>query len=450
MTNDNQEKYILPDDKNSDNQSQTVPSESAEGELPLKRGFTESFSFLIGEYVRIARIPNVWVISLSLSALLTFMSMWLFVLPLYLKRLGASENEIGVGYLWFFVAFSISQILGGYLADKIGRKKLLIYPSFLLPIVYIAAACSRDWMFVMVFLTLGNLIQGLQTPALYSLMAESVEEKDRGMSFSILEISISMGYTIGPFIGAFLFQGKWIKSFLVNGIIKNSDPVQLMILLTGIILIPACFIRFLIRDVVKHEDFQVTFSDIKNAFNRNLIILLLAFIFFGLMIDTTFYGPFIPLYAKEKLGMDEKTILTMFMLGGLFAMFFNLVNGKITAHLGSKKAMIVGTLGHAFLFIPWLLSGNINTAVMIYIPSYLFLQLSYIAHDTIMSEVTDIRTRSTVVGVFFTIPGLFGALAPLIGSRLITPFGSASPFILGMFFAVITVILLALVKSERN
>lgn len=450
MNNNDQDKNTHSDEHNKDSLPKKVPPDLTDGELPLKRGFLESLSFLLGEYARVVRIPNVWVIWLSLSLLLTFISMWLFVLPLYLKRLGASEKEIGMGYLWLFMAFSISQILGGYLADKIGRKKLLLTPTFFLPIVYISAAFSRDWVFVMALLTLGNLIQGLQTPALYSLMAESVEEKDRGMSFSIMEISISMGYTIGPFIGAFLFGSEWIKPLLNNALIINCDPVQLMILMTGIALIPACFIRFLIKDSAKHEDFQVTFKEIKNAFNANLIILLFAFIFFGLMIDTTFYGPFIPLYAKENLGMDEKSILTMFMLGGLFAMFFNLVNGKITALIGSKKAMIVGTLGHAFLFIPWLLSGNVNTALVVYIPSYLFLQLSYIAHDTIMSEVTDIRTRSTVVGVFFTIPGLCGALAPLIGSRLIAPFGPTSPFVMGMIFAVITVILLAFVKSERN
>ena len=450
MNNNDQEKYTLPGDKNEDSPPQEDPSRIKEGELPPKRGFIEGFSFLLGEYARVIKIPNVWAIWLSLSLLLTFISMWLFVLPIYLKRLGATEKEIGMGYLWFFVAFSISQILGGYLADKIGRKKLLLFPTFFLPIVYIAAACSRDWVYVMALLTLGNLIQGLQTPALYSLMAESVEEKDRGMSFSILEISISMGYTIGPFIGAFLFGSEWIKPFLNNGFIKDCDPVQLMIMMTGIALIPACFVRFLIKDSAKHEDFQVTFKEIKNAFNPNLILLLFAFISFGLMIDTTFYGPFIPLYAKEKLGMDEKSILTMFMLGGLFAMFFNLVNGKITALIGSKKAMIIGTLGHAFLFIPWLMSGNVTTALIVYIPSYLFLQLSYIAHDTIMSDVTDIRTRSTVVGVFFTIPGLCGALAPLVGSRLIAPYGPASPFFMGMIFSVITVILLAFVKTERN
>lgn len=450
MSNNDQDKYTIPDDERTDSQLREDPPNSIPSELTAKKTMAESFTFLLSEYARVVRIPNVWVIWISLSLLLTFISMWLFVLPIYLKRLGATEKEIGVGYLWLFMAFSISQIYGGYLADKIGRKKLLLYPSFFLPIVYIAAACSRDWVFVMALLTLGNLIQGLQTPALYSLMAESVEEKDRGMSFSILEISISMGYTIGPFIGAFLFGSEWIKPFLNNGLIKNCDPVQLMILMTGIALVPACFVRFLIKDSAKHEDFQVTFTDIKNAFNSNLILLLFAFIFFGLMIDTTFYGPFIPLYAKENLGMDEKSILTMFMLGGLFAMFFNLVNGKLTSFLGSKKAMIVGTLGHAFLFVPWVMSGNVNTALAVYIPSYLFLQLSYIAHDTIMSEVTDIRTRSTVVGVFFTIPGLCGSLAPLIGSRLIAPFGPTAPFILALVFAVITVLLLSFVKSERN
>ena len=405
---------------------------------------------LLSEYSRIIKIPNIFINWISLSLLLTFVSTWLFILPLFLQRLGANDGQVGTAYLFFIMSFSVFQILGGFISDKIGRKKLLTYPSILLPLVYIAAAFSRHWIPVMAFLTVGNLIQGLQIPAIYSLMAESVPEEDRGKSFSIMEISISMGYTIGPFIGAVLLKSNILSSIINSIPIKILDPVQFMILLTGIALIPVAFLRFFLKDTTVHEDYEVSFGDIVKAFTGNLVILLVVFIFFGLMIDTTFYGPFIALFAKEKLGMTEDSILRMFMFAGLFALFFNLVSGKITEKIGSKKAMVIGTLGHALLFIPWFLSQKALTAMIVFVPSYLFLQLAYIAHDTIMSDVTDIKTRSTIVGIFFTVPGILGALAPKLGAYLIKPFGLASPFVLGIVFAIITAILLSFVKTERN
>jgi len=432
--------------------------ETPEGRDSLKkdsgktpRDFGGRLFRMFGEYLKIIKRSNVWVMGLSLFLLITFVSTWLFLLPLYLKKLGATDQNIGTAYLFFVLAFSILQIPGGYIADRYGRKKIIAYPTFILPIFYIVAAMSNNWIVVMTCLTLGNLIQGIQLPALYSLMAESVDEKERGMGFSILEISLAAGFTVGPLLGNIMLKSSFIKPLIITLFKQDSDPVRLMLFLTGLVLIPCALLRlFGLKDSTSHEDFQVNVKEVIKAFDTKLAFLLISFIFYGLMIDTTFYGPFIPLYAKNVIKMTESSILMMFMWGGFFAIFFNLVSGKIIGMIGSQKGMIVGILGHSLLFIPWLFAPNFKVAVSLYIPTYLFLQLSYIAHDTLMSDLTHIRTRSTIMGVFFMVPGILGALAPEIGARLMTTFGPKAPFIMAIVFAILSVGFLLPVKPERN
>ncbi|MCD4783791.1 MAG: MFS transporter [Candidatus Eremiobacteraeota bacterium] len=443
-TNENKET-----DEESIRESPDKPIDASPDESPPD-GVGGRFSNIFSEYARIIKIKNVWIMGLSLFLLITFVSSWLFLLPLFLRNLGALKEEIGTAYLFFVLAFSVFQIPGGYIADKIGRKKIIAYPTLILPPIYIAAGLVDNWVIVMAFLTLGNLIQGIQIPALYSLMAESVDEDDRGLGFSILEISLALGFTAGPLMGFFILRNPGMLEEIVGKYLPGGNPIQLMMIMTGIILIPCALLRlFGLKDSAKHEDFKVNIGQVLKAFDSNLILLLISFIFYGLMVDMTFYGPFIPLYAKDYIKISESSIQMMFALGGFFAVFFNIISGKLTKMMGSRKAMIVGVLGHSLLFIPWLFAGNLFEAAALYIPTYIFLQLSYISHDTIMSDLTDIRTRSTVIGVFFMVPGIIASFSPQIGAQMSNYFGPATPFVIAIIFAVLTVVYLLMIKSDR-
>jgi MFS family permease len=288
----------------------------------------------------------------------------------------------------------------------------------------------------MVFLTIGNLVQGIQAPSIYALVAESVDAKDRGMGFSILEIFISASYVAGPLLGIFYSV--------------NEQGIRNMMILTGIVMIPCAMLRFFgLHDSTEHSALKVKLKDIIKSFNPNLLLLLFAFIFYFMMLDSTFYGPFMAQYAKDYIGMNNSAIQAMIMYAALSSIFFNFINGKLTAKLGSRKALIIGSLGHVLLFLPWLVSGNFLAAVLIFIPSYLFLQLSYIGHDTIMSDLTSIKTRSSVMGIFFMVPGILGSLAPEIGSKLAIYYGPKAPFYMAVVFGLIAAALLLPIKSKR-
>ncbi|MCE1248585.1 MAG: MFS transporter [Firmicutes bacterium] len=391
---------------------------------------------MLKEYLQIIKKPNIWISSLSLFLLLSSASTWVFVLPIFLRDLGASQEQVGTAYFAFLLSFSLFQALGGFLGDRYGRKKIIALPTFILPVVYIAAAFSKDWITIMVYLTIGNLIQGLQAPSIYALIAESVESKDLGLGFSILEIAISASYVAGPFIGMFFSS--------------SEQGIRNMMILTGIVMIPCGFLRWVgLKDSVEHSAFKIKIGDIIKSFNPNLILLLFAFIFFYMMLDATFYGPFLSQYAKDQIGLTNSSIQALIMLAALASIFFNFINGKLTGKLGSRKSLIIGSLGHVLLFLPWLFSNNLFTAALCFIPSYLFMQLSYIGHDTIMSDLTSVRTRSTIMGIFSMVPGILGSLSPEIGSRIAVIYGPKAPFYMAVVFGLIAATLLVPIKSKR-
>lgn len=391
---------------------------------------------ILKEYSAILRKKNIWIICLSLCLLLSSLYSWYFLLPIYLKKLGANTDQVGTAYLIFDITFCLLQMPGGLIADRLGRRRILLYPTFLLSILFIMAGLSRNWLTITVLIGLSNLIQGIQFPAVVALVGESVNEKERSMAFSLMETALASGFALGPLIGFFVIRG--------------NDNIGNLMILTGILMIPCALMRLGLKDSANHEDFNVNIREVTAGFNRNLILLMFSFIFFGLMLASTLYGPFITLYAGENMKMPDDTIQLMFMAGGFATVLFNIFSGKLASRIGPRYALTVGMLGHSLIFLPWLASGNHTNAIIMYVFTYIFLQLSYIGHSTILTELTEIRTRSSMMGIFGMVPGIIGALAPKIETSLLPRFGPGFPFCMGISFAVISCIFLIPIKLDRD
>ncbi len=400
---------------------------------------TERVSSLISSYIRIMRSNRNTVI-IPVTLFLSFSSFlsWFFVLPLYLRHLGATDEEIGIAYVAFDIAICLLQFPGGFIADRIGRKKLITIPTFIVPMLYFIAANSSSWKVVVSMVTLANLLTGLQIPALLSMVGESVDEKDRGLAYGLFSMSVSGSFAFGPGVGSiFVKNGDYVG---IRHLIMASVPITLI----------CAFVRwFLLKDVAKHEEFRVKLKDVISAVNIDLILCFFAMVFFTFVVNITVYGPFTVLYARDIIKMGESSIQQMIMMGGIAALFFGLISGKVTQKIGSRKALIFGSLGHTLIFIPWLYSKTPYHAMMLYVPAYLFLQLSYIGHDTILSDLTEIKTRSSIIGLFGMLPGLLGAFAPMTGTFIAQALSPKAPFYFALLFAALTTIYLIPIRSRK-
>lgn len=362
---------------------------------------------------------------------------WYFLLALYLRSLGANENQIGMAYVLTGAALNVTQVPGGYLADKYGRRLLLAIPTFVFPLLYLVAVFSSNWVLVVAALSISMAIMGLQMPPSYSIIAESVEEKDQEVAFGIFGIAVAASFAIGPGVGSF---------FTVS-----VDGIRAMMITTAALALPCGLARhFLIRDVMDHSAEGINLKKVIKAVDKNVILCLIAFIFFTFLIDTTIYGPFITLFSKDFFGLKEQPIQIMFTIGGVMGVIMSIFCGYLTRKLGAKKAFILGCLGHAILFIPWMHSRSYNEMLAIYSTTFIFLQLSFVAHDMLITNLTEIKTRSSVIGFVNTVAGFLGALAPRTCSQLAVSFGPKAPFYAAVVFAVLASVYAGLIQKNRS
>lgn len=124
----------------------------------------------------------------------------------FVLSLGASMPTLGllnsIGGMGGIVT-TVIQSLGGWLADRVGRKPLVVASSLALIAGYLLFAMAgalHIWLFLLVGVIFGG-IAALARPAIGAITAESVHTEKQGSAFSLMQVAILVPGIIAPTLG---------------------------------------------------------------------------------------------------------------------------------------------------------------------------------------------------------------------------------------------------------
>lgn len=121
--------------------------------------------------------------------------------------------------------FSVgANLVGGYCADRFGRRTMLFFSATAEGLAFMLFAFANSpWfdspMLSFVAFTIAGMAGSLYHPASQAIVADVVPEKDRSTVFSVFYTSINISVVIGPIVGAILFFNHRFMLLLVSGII---------------------------------------------------------------------------------------------------------------------------------------------------------------------------------------------------------------------------------------
>ncbi|MBS4535053.1 MFS transporter [Clostridium sp. D2Q-14] len=143
-------------------------------------------------------------------------SMGAFVYPFLTffltDKMGMREQETGLYFMMLAISSIPGSFLGGYLSDRIGRKKILIVSQGLAALSFIPCAFLGNSLLIPYFLILANFFGGAAHPANSAITADLTDESNRKEAFSLIYLGINVGFAIGPLIAGLLYYNhtKWI------------------------------------------------------------------------------------------------------------------------------------------------------------------------------------------------------------------------------------------------
>ncbi|MFI2753621.1 MDR family MFS transporter [Cellulomonas sp. P22] len=136
------------------------------------------------------------------------------------SSIGMSAAGAGLVVAAYGVGVVVSSLAGGVLADRIGRRKVLIGSELLSVLVLVAIPMVEGPVLIAVLLTVYGLFNGAAGPVIHTMVGDLVEPQHRRAAFNYNYWAVNLGYAIGPLAAGFMAEHSfsllfWCQAALV-------------------------------------------------------------------------------------------------------------------------------------------------------------------------------------------------------------------------------------------
>jgi MFS family permease len=281
---------------------------------------------------------NLMVITLTQSLFMLTASLWWPYWSLYIQNLGASITLVGLIFMAEMFFQLIFQLPGGYLTDRLGRKKVIVLGSLcrsVSPFIYLLTG-SWEWVVVGLLFTQAS---NMMIPAIDALIAESVTKENRGLGYGAFRMMTWLPQIFSAFIGGVIMD--WL------GIIPG---VRVAIGCTLIVALLNVFIRWRyltdtydpmkIAGVERHSPLDALRNMRKVPKSIWYLIMVAAFSAFAFRLVNNF----MVIYATEQLHLTNTEWGIVTMMVGLVSTVLTIPGSIISDRVGRKPG-IMASLG---------------------------------------------------------------------------------------------------------
>ncbi|MGB2581722.1 MAG: MFS transporter, partial [Thermoplasmata archaeon] len=210
------------------------------------------------------RFPRVFKVLVA-SALIENMAFGLIIpfLAIYITQdLLFEEWAAGVVLAGYMVAGVPSMIIGGMLADKVGRRPVLLASLGLMSITILMYFFAYDFVTLFILVLADSFVGSMYMPAANAMIADVIKPVDRPRAFSALRVAWNVGIVFGPVMGA---------------VILAVYPIKVLFVFGAIILAAAFFLNLVyIRETrpEKLESIRITFRSVVSVARDRPFLLL--------------------------------------------------------------------------------------------------------------------------------------------------------------------------------
>jgi MFS family permease len=143
--------------------------------------------------------------------------LWVRFVPKYLEILGASVIAIGAFGSFSKVVDTLYQYPGGWLADRLGRKRALTHFNLIAAAGYLLYLLTNRWEMIIVGTLLILAWSSMSQPAIFALIGDTLSKSRRAMGFSVQSILRRVPIVIAPPLGGYLLSQFGFKSGMKIG-----------------------------------------------------------------------------------------------------------------------------------------------------------------------------------------------------------------------------------------
>jgi MFS family permease len=384
---------------------------------------------------------NVWAVSVTSFLMDISSEMVINLIPLFLANvLGVRTSIIGLIEGIAEMTSSLLKVFSGWFSDRAGERKWLAVAGYgistlVKPFFYFA----QTWTQVLAVRWADRVGKGIRTAPRDALVADSIDEKQRGLAFGLHRAADTGGAVVGLLIALGVI---WAAQ---QAAVKLAqDTFQTVVLISLIPAVLAVFVlAFGARDVpvsVEQARPKITFKGLGKPF---LIFLLIV----GIWDLGNSSDAFLILRA-QSLGSSVMGILVMLITFNFVYAVVSTPAGALSDRIGRRKIIIGGWLAYAFIYLGFAMAQTSWHVWLLYAAYGLYYGMAYGTSKAMVADLVRPELRGTAYGTYNAVLGVLDLPASLIAGILWqgiagwAGFGASAPFLFGAGCSLLAVVLM--------
>jgi len=393
---------------------------------------------------------TMWVLWVGVLLCSSSYTMSVPFLPLFLFDLGVDRDWVN---WWAGIVFSSAFLVGafmaplwGSLADRYGRRKMVIRAGLSLAVIYaLFALVQNPWE-----LTIVRLLQGFVggfVPASMAIVASSAPEKDMGWSLGTMQAGTMSGGILGPLFGGVLSELFGIRvSFVIAAVL---------------IFLASVAVIFWVREAhskppgQETEKFGVSriFGDFRMALgNRPFLQMMALLLIFQLSVNMI--QPLLTLHISNMQGKLEGAVLSsgiIFSLIGIAGIIASPAWGRIGQRFDYPRILYICLIGAGIIVSLQYFVNKLWLFTAVQFVYGLFMAGVVPSANTIVVQNTTSDFRGRSFGFTTSANQLGAMIGPLIGGGLGTLLGIHWVFVFtGIILAGTGIVILSALGKPRT
>nr|WP_235615711.1 MFS transporter [Brevibacillus reuszeri] len=274
------------------------------------------------------------------------------VLPQFLHEFGAGGQAAGYLVSCFGLTQFLFSPIAGNLADKYGRKPMIVLGLGLFALSNLCAAIADNLWFLFLSRLIGGAGSAALVPSIMAYAADITTNEQRTKAMSYIGASMSSGFIIGPGVGGLLAEFGMRAPFFASACIGVLAMLGSMIVLPEPLSLETRLKRQ--QSTVKKPNVFVQLAlSIKSRF------FVLLFLVFALTFGLTHFEAIYPLYVVQSYGFTTLDIAILFTVCSLIGTVNQvLLTTKLIHRFGEKKTINYTLLLSSISLVFLLFSGN--------------------------------------------------------------------------------------------
>jgi MFS family permease len=324
-----------------------------------------------------------------------------FVVPflaLYLTANGFTVWQAGLAIAAYGVGNLLASLLGGHLADYLGRRKTIVLSMFSGAAMMLLLSQARNFPAILLFTVLTGLTNEFYRPASSALLADVVPPERRITAFATLRMAFNAGFAFGPatagFIAAFGFVWLFVGDAATSALYG---------------LVALCALPMGTHGTSENAGWGRALSTLRH--DRKLHQLLLANFAIALLFCqmASTYGLFV-----THRGFSTATYGVVLSLNGALVVLFELPLTTITRKFPARRVMAIG---YVLIALGYALNAFAHTISALVVCMLIFTLGEMITMPTNMAYLASLAPPE-MRGRYMGVSGLTWSSALILGPAL--------------------------------